>query len=107
MQSNKIKINIKKHFFLFLISIISSTVSAQLFRNGNLEAGGSGTGFRVTDYTLSPLNGTSTPGFYAWTNNPNTMDASFISGGDHTTGTGKMLVYNGSTSTTRNQYQIK
>lgn len=101
MQSNKIKINIKKHFFLFLISFLSFTVSAQLFRNGNLDAGGSGTGFKVTDYTLSPLNGTSTPGFYAWTNNPNTMDASFISGGDHTTGTGKMLVYNGSTSTTR------
>ncbi|CAN1560602.1 Gliding motility-associated, C-terminal domain [Flavobacteriaceae bacterium] len=94
------KIN-KTYFFLFLITLLSFSVSAQLFRNGNLEAGGSGTGFRVTDYTLSPLNGTSTPGFYAWTNNPNTMDSSFISGGDHTTGSGKMLVYNGSTSTTR------
>jgi gliding motility-associated-like protein len=96
------KIN-KTYFFLFLITLLSFSVSAQLFRNGNLEAGGSGTGFRVTDYTLSPLNGTSTPGFYAWTNNPNTMDSSFISGGDHTTttGSGKMLVYNGSTTTTR------
>ena len=87
------KIN-KTHFFIFLITLLSFSVSAQL-TNGNLEAGGSGNGFTVRDYTLSPLTGTSTPGTYAWTNNPNTMDSSFISGGDHTTGFGKMLVYNG------------
>ena len=96
------KIN-KTYFFLVLISLFYFSVSAQLFRNGNLEAGGSGVGFKVMlfDYTLSTLTGTSTPGFYAWTNNPINMDSSFESGGDKTTGSGKMLVYNGSTSTTR------
>jgi gliding motility-associated-like protein len=91
------KIN-KTYFFLFLITLLSFTVSAQL-TNGNLEAGGSGTGFFVRDYTqINPLTGVSSPGTYAWTNNPNTMDSSFISGGDHTTGFGKMLVYNGATA---------
>ena len=72
------KIN-KTYFFLFLITLLSFTVSAQL-TNGNLEAGGSGTGFFVRDYTqINPLTGVSSPGTYAWTNNPNTMDSSFIS----------------------------
>ena len=90
------KIN-KTYFFLFLITLLSFSVSGQFLTNGNLEAGGSGTGFTVRDYTLSTSPGTSIPGNYAWTNNPNTLDNSFISGGDHTTtdGSGKMLVYNG------------
>ena len=102
MQPNKIKINIKKHFFLFLISFLfSNSIIAQL-TNGNLEAGGSGNGFLVNEYTqINPLTGVSFSGSYAYTNNPNTMDASFISGGDHTTGSGKMLVYNGSSSAAR------
>ena len=88
------KIN-KTYFFLFLITLLSFSVSGQFLTNGNLEAAGSGTGFTVRDYTLSTTPGTSNPGNYAWTNNPNTLDSSFISGGDHTTGSGKMLVYNG------------
>jgi len=102
MQSNKIKINIKKHFFLFLISFLfTNSIIAQL-TNGNLEAGGSGNGFLVSDYTqINPLTGASFSGSYAYVNNPNAMDTSFISGGDKTTGIGKMLVYNGSTSATR------
>lgn len=88
------KIN-KTYFFLFLITLLSFSVSGQFLTNGNLEAGGSGTGFTVRDYTLSTTPDTSIPGNYAWTNNPNTLDNSFISSGDHTTGSGKMLVYNG------------
>ena len=90
------KIN-KTYFFLVLILLLSFSVSGQFLTNGNLEAGGSGTGFTVRDYTLSTIPQTSIPGNYAWTNNPNTLDSSFISGGDHTTtdGSGKMLVYNG------------
>ena len=95
------KIN-KSHFFLFLITLLSFSVSAQL-TNGNLEAGGSGTGFLINNYTqINPLTGVSSPGTYGYTNNPNTMDSSFISGGDHTSGSGKMLVYNG--ATTANKY---
>lgn len=91
------KKNIKAPFFLFLITqFFSFSISAQL-TNGTLEGGGSGNGFLVTDYSLSSLTGVSSPGSYGYTNNPNTMDASFISCGDKTTGSGKMLVYNGAT----------
>lgn len=93
------KIN-KTHFFLLLITLLSFSVSAQLV-NGNLEAGGSSNGFFINEYTPSPLTGTSTPGTYAWTNNPNIMDSSFPSGEDHTVVGDKMLVYNGSTATAR------
>ena len=93
------KIN-KTYFFLFLITLLSFSVSGQL-QNGNLELGGNTVGFFVNEYTPSPLTGTSTPGTFAWINNPNIMDSSFISGEDHTVVGDKMLVYNGSTSTAR------
>ena len=94
-------------YFLFLILIsFSNSALGQTLTNGDLEAGGSGNGFLVNEYAQSPpigppLTGPSAPGTYTWTNNPNTMDTSFISGGDKTNGIGKMLVYNGSTSSTR------
>ncbi len=92
----------KKNIQLFVWSIFSSlffsfSVCAQL-TNGNLETAGSGTGFLVNQYTqINPLTGVSSPGTYGYTNNPNTMDSSFISGGDHTVVGDKMLVYNGAT----------
>lgn len=92
----------KKNIQLFVGSIFSSlffsfSVCAQL-TNGNLETAGSGTGFLVNQYTqINPLTGVSSPGTYGYTNNPNTMDSSFISGGDHTVVGDKMLVYNGAT----------
>ncbi|PKP16501.1 MAG: hypothetical protein CVU07_06695, partial [Bacteroidetes bacterium HGW-Bacteroidetes-23] len=84
-------------------STLNSNLSAQnLLNNGDFESGGSGVGFFVHDYTLiNPLNGTSNPGQYARTTNPSLMNSNFISGGDHTTGTGNMLVYDGSTTAHR------
>ena len=93
------KIN-KTYFFLFLITLLSFSVSGQLI-NGNLEAGGSTNGFFVNEYTPSPLTGSSAPGTYAWINNPTTMDTSFNSSDDHTVVGDKMLVYNGSTAVAR------
>jgi gliding motility-associated-like protein len=90
---------LKSLFLLFLFSITSNFgLSAQnLLSNGNFESGGSGIGFLVNAYTLiNPLTGTSNPGQYARTTNPALMNTNFISGGDHTTGTGNMLVYDGS-----------
>ena len=91
----------KKIIQLFIVSIsllFSVSVCAQLLTNGNLEAGGSGNGFLVNQYTqIIPLTGVSSPGTYGYTNDPRTMDSSFISGGDKTSGSGKMLVYNGAT----------
>ncbi len=88
----------KKIISHFVISILfSSSVFAQL-TNGTLEAGGSGNGFLINNYTqINPLTGVSSPGTYGYTNDPNAMDASFISCGDKTSGSGKMLVYNGAT----------
>lgn len=90
----------KIQLFLFLIIVVSNATNAQnILNNGDFESGGSGVGFFVHDYTLiNPLTGNSNPGFYARTTNPNLMNSSYISGGDHTSGTGNMLVVDGSTA---------
>ena len=81
-------------------STLNSNLSAQnLLNNGDFESGGSGVGFFVHDYSLiNPVTGTSSPGQYARTTNPSLMNTAYISGGDHTTGTGNMLVYDGATA---------
>lgn len=83
---------------IFIFSLFGSgTAKAQILTNGDFETGGSGTGFFVHDYTqINPLNGTSSPGFYARTTNPVLMNSTYISGGDHTSGTGNMLIVDGS-----------
>jgi gliding motility-associated-like protein len=87
-----------KTYLLFLLLLIgSANGSAQILTNGDFESGGSGVGFMVHDYTLiNPLTGTSNPGFYARTTNPALMNSAYNAGGDHTTGTGNMLVFDGS-----------
>lgn len=95
------KIEIRKFFkqtFLpfFLLLLASVQVNAQILTNGDFESGGSGVGFMVHDYTvINPVYGTSTPGTYARTTNPALMNSSYIAGGDHTTGAGNMLVFDG------------
>lgn len=87
----------KTHLLLLLLVAGSANMDAQILTNGGFESGGSGNGFFVHDYTLiNPVNGTSNPGFYARTTNPALMNSSYIAGGDHTTGTGNMLVFDGS-----------
>ena len=93
-----------KKIQILLCLLIFGTFSAnsQILTNGNFETGGSGVGFFVHDYTLiNPLTGTSNPGFYARTTNPTLMNSNYISGGDHTTGSGNMLVVDGSTLSNR------
>ncbi|MFT3793781.1 gliding motility-associated C-terminal domain-containing protein [Flavobacterium sp.] len=92
----------KSPFLFFLLMIASTQVNAQILTNGDFESGGSGNGFMVHDYTLiNPLTGTSTPGSYARTTNPALMNSTYIAGGDHTTGTGNMLVFDGATLANR------
>jgi gliding motility-associated-like protein len=92
----------KMQLGLLILIVMSSSLNAQILSNGDFESGGSGTGFLVNDYTLiNPLTGTSSPGFYARTTNPILMNSSFISGGDHTTGSGNMIVVDGSTATNK------
>ena len=87
----------KKIFgFIFFVFSLSNFSHAQILTNGDFESGGSGTGFFVNDYTLiNPLTGTSNPGFYARTTNPVLMNSSYIFGGDHTSGSGNLLVLDG------------
>jgi gliding motility-associated-like protein len=93
----------KKNIKLFLFSIFISfytSVSAQTLTNGSFELGGNGIGFLINGagYTqINPPTGSSSPGNYAITTNPQLLNSNFISGGDHTTGTGNMLVVDGNT----------
>jgi gliding motility-associated-like protein len=92
---------IKLFIVLFITSITVNTnlFSQNLLSNGDFESGGSGIGFLVNNYTLiNPLTGNSNPGQYARTTNPILMNSNFISGGDHTTGSGNMLVFDGAVS---------
>jgi gliding motility-associated-like protein len=92
----------KIYFGLLLLLLGSNPTKAQILSNGNFESGGSGVGFLVHDYVLlNPLTGVGNPGFYARTTNPTLMNSSYISGGDHTTGTGNMIVIDGSTATNK------
>ena len=88
-----------------------SQASANLVINGDFEAGN--TGF-TSDYTyiapgtLSPVGAPDNPGGSAYTlwdegtysvgTDPNSLHASWASFGDHTTGTGNMLIVNGAAS---------
>jgi gliding motility-associated-like protein len=85
-------------FMFFLLLMANANLSAQILTNGDFESGGSGNGFLVHNYTLiNPVNGTSNPGFYARTTNPALMNSTYLADGDHTSGTGNMLVFDGST----------
>ena len=71
--------------------------------NGDFESGGNGVGFSLNGagYNLitQPFSGTTVSGDYAFTTNPQPMNtANFIAGGDHTTGTGNMMVIDGNTT---------
>lgn len=87
----------RKTHFLFFLLLFGSTMSGQILTNGDFETGGSGVGFFVHDYSpINPVTGTSTPGSYARTTNPALMNTTYNAGGDHTSGTGNMLVFDGS-----------
>ena len=99
MQSKKMKKKIKLLLFSILISFFT-TISAQTLINGNFESGGNGVGFLINGigYTqINPPTGSSFQGNYAITTNPQLLNSNFISGGDHTTGSGRMLVVDGNT----------
>jgi len=90
------------YYFLFLILIsFSNSATGQTLTNGNFETGGNGVGFLINGigYTqINPTTGSSTAGNYAITTNPQLLNSNFISGGDHTTGSGMMLVVDGNTT---------
>ncbi|RAR70160.1 hypothetical protein CLV55_11272, partial [Flavobacterium aciduliphilum] len=90
-------------FLLLSILFFNLLQSQNLVVNGDFESGGVGVGFNINSsgYTyLAAPTGTTAAGNYAFGVNPYPYNTSnFISGFDHTTGTGtgKMMIIDGST----------
>jgi hypothetical protein len=93
----------KSTLFLILNLLLFNLLQSQnLLVNGDFESGNI-SGFFVSGagYTqiFPPFSGTTSSGNYAITTNPQLMNtASFIAGGDHTSGSGNMLVFDGNTT---------
>ncbi len=90
-----------KALFLFsILSIVILSYGQNFINNGTFEYGGPGVGFWIdgqgyNQLTL-PYSGSSSAGNYAFVTNPQTINNQFfLSSGDHTTGTGKMMVIDG------------
>ena len=98
----KVSVKIASHLFLVLILISTgfNKVNAQnLLTNGDFESGGSGVGFQIqAPYVVDPTPGNSVPNDYYITNDPWNMNNFFFHSTDHTSGTGKMLVVDGTTT---------
>ena len=88
-----------KHIFSVLTLLIgfNATLFAQnLLVNGDFESGGAGVGFQ-TNYFLPATAGSSTTRNYSITTDSFNMNtANFCHSSDHTSGTGKMMVVDGS-----------
>uniref|UniRef100_UPI00262EC77C beta strand repeat-containing protein n=1 Tax=Flavobacterium sp. TaxID=239 RepID=UPI00262EC77C len=86
---------------LLFISLFINQLNAQnLLVNGDFESGGVGVGFNInaTGYTfVAAPTGTTGAGDYAIATNPQPYNTTnFISTGDHPTGTGRMMWFDGS-----------
>ena len=91
-------------YIVLLVLLISNytSISQNLLTNGDFQLG-SGIGFNVNGSGFSqifpPFSGNTAAGNWAITTNPQPMNtAFFIAGGDHTSGTGNMMVIDGTTA---------
>ena len=87
MKSDIVTIAILYHFLTL------GHLQAQSFLNGDFESGN--TGF-TSDYQFAEAN--STEGQFTVRSDPQHWNGAFVKFGDHTTGSGQMLVVNGATS---------
>ncbi|WP_298118837.1 lamin tail domain-containing protein, partial [Flavobacterium sp.] len=92
----------KKRCSLTVVVFLFTSVlfSQNLLTNGDFQSGGNGVGFNIngSGYSeiVAPFSGSTSPGNYAFTTNPFPMNtANFLSVGDHTTGTGNMMIIDG------------
>ena len=90
-----------KTILLLILCLSFSGNSQNLLTNGDFQAAGiSGFNINTGIFTqiTQPFSGTTVSGNFAITTNPQPMNtAFFIAGGDHTTGTGNMLIIDGTT----------
>lgn len=95
--------SLKRYLFLLLLfHLYNGAVAQNLITNGDFESG-FGIGFFINGAGYSqivpPFSGTTAPGNFAITTNPQPMNtANFIFGGDHTTGSGRMMIIDGNTT---------
>ena len=96
-------------FSLFIILVSSNLYSQNLITNGDFERGTVGFITNSFAYKLitPPFSGSTAPGEYAITNDPKPLNtANFISIGDHTSGTGNMMIIDGTTTTGNRRFWI-
>src|SRR4051812_25227103 len=102
----KINTFINRLLLVVIVIISCQAFSQNLLVNGGFESGGAGIGFQ-TDYTLPSAAGTSSFGNYSIISDPYTMNtANFAHATDFPTGTGKMMVIDGSTSVSSKIWQL-
>uniref|UniRef100_UPI00375149AB beta strand repeat-containing protein n=1 Tax=Flavobacterium sp. TaxID=239 RepID=UPI00375149AB len=87
-------------FILFFILFISNLSAQNLLTNGNFNIPTNGNGFSLIgagyNFITAPYSGNTNAGDYTFTTNPQPVNtAFFLAGGDHTTGTGNMMVIDG------------
>lgn len=81
---------------LYTLTILG-VLPANFVNNGDFEAGNTGFSSSYT-YVAPTPNALQPEGLYTVTTNPNNVHTGFASFGDHTTGTGNMMVINGASS---------
>ena len=88
---------------LGLLFYANPATSQNLLTNGDFESGGNGVGFNVNGAGYNqinpPFSGVTNAGDYAFVTSPQPMNTNFFYNfGDHTTGSGKMMVIDGTTT---------
>jgi len=78
---------------VLIIMGICSIYSQNLATNGDFSSGNSGF---TSDYLYAAVNATSSPGLYGINNNPSAWASNFTNCGDHTSGSGNMMLLDGS-----------
>jgi hypothetical protein len=80
---------------LLAFPIIQVSAQCNVVKNGDFESGNTGFSSGYINNQVSVVN----EGTYAVTTNPHSVHGGFVSTGDHTSGTGNMMVVNGSVTT--------
>ncbi|MFM2229239.1 MAG: hypothetical protein RL607_497, partial [Bacteroidota bacterium] len=88
------------HKLLFIFLLINSLHAQNLLNNGDFESGGVGVGFNINgtgyNFVAAPT-GSTAAGDYSFATNPQPFNTTnFITTTDHTTGSGKMMIIDGS-----------
>lgn len=93
-----------KYFIFILFFLLYKEVNSQNFiNNGSFEYGGPGFGFWIDgagyNYLAPPYSGSTSAGNYAFTTNPQELNNQFfVSCSDHTSGSGIMMIIDGTTT---------